>query len=163
MRIASFLNPWADPQGAGYQVIQSLIAVGTGGVTGVGLMEGRQKLFYLPYPYSDFIFAVIGEELGLLGAVAVVLAFVVLLWRGLRAAWSAPDEFGRFLAAGLTLSIVLQALINICRGARPRCPPRASRCRSSARGGSSLVFALFGVGLVAERVAARGLTWRARS
>src|SRR5437867_9717414 len=99
-RIEVFLNPWSDARGAGYQIIQSLIAVGTGGVSGVGLMEGRQKLFYLPYPYSDFIFAVIGEELGLLGALLVLLAFVVLLWRGLRAAWNAPDPFGMFLPPG---------------------------------------------------------------
>jgi cell division protein FtsW len=85
-RIEVFLNPWSDARGAGYQIIQSLIAVGTGGVTGLGLMEGRQKLFYLPYPYSDFIYAVIGEELGLLGAGAVVCAFLLFLWRGVRAA-----------------------------------------------------------------------------
>ncbi len=162
MRITSFINPWADPQGAGYHVIQSLIAVGTGGVTGVGLMEGRQKLFYLPYPYSDFVFAVIGEELGLLGAMAVVIAFVVLLWRGLRASWSAPDEFGRFLAAGLTLSIVLQALINIsvvlgllASQGDPAAVHQRGRLLARVRalrrrpGG--------------QRVAARGLTWRARS
>src|SRR5206468_10343040 len=88
-RIEAFLNPYSDPRGSGYQIIQSLIAVGTGGVTGVGFTQGRQKLFYLPYPYSDFIFAVVGEELGLIGACAVVLAFVVFLWRGGRAAWTA--------------------------------------------------------------------------
>ncbi len=148
-RIISFFNPWADPQGAGYHVIQSLIAVGTGGVTGVGLMEGRQKLFYLPYPYSDFVFAVIGEELGLLGALAVVIAFVVLLWRGLRASWGAPDEFGRFLAAGLTLGIVFQALINISV-VLGLLPPKGIPLPFISAGGSSLVFALFGVGLVAN-------------
>jgi cell division protein FtsW len=146
-RIEVFLNPWADARGAGYQIIQSLIAVGTGGLTGVGLMEGRQKLFYLPYPYSDFIFAVIGEELGLLGALVVVLGFVLLLWRGLRAAWKAPDTFGMFLAAGVTLAIVIQAFINISvvLGLVPTkgiCLPFISA------GGSSLVFTLFGVGLV---------------
>ena len=146
-RIEVFLNPWTDARGAGYQIIQSLIAVGTGGITGVGLMEGRQKLFYLPYPYSDFIFAVIGEELGLLGALAVVLGFVLLLWRGLRTAWKAPDTFGTFLAAGLTLAIVIQAFINISvvLGLVPTkgiCLPFISA------GGSSLVFTLFGVGLV---------------
>jgi cell division protein FtsW len=92
VRFESFFNPWADPQGAGYHVIQSLIAVGTGGVTGVGLMEGQQKHFYLPYPYSDFIYAVIGEELGLLGASAVVAGFVFFLWRGLRTAWRARQR-----------------------------------------------------------------------
>src|SRR5207245_11321973 len=111
-RIEVFLNPWSDARGAGYQIIQSLIAVGTGGLTGVGLMEGRQKLFYLPYPYSDFIYAVIGEELGLLGAGAVLLGFMLLLWRGVRAAWKGPDAFGPYLAHGLTLPLLLQALIN---------------------------------------------------
>jgi cell division protein FtsW len=148
-RILTFLDPWSDPQGAGYQVIQSLIAVGTGGLTGVGLMEGRQKLFYLPYPYSDFIFAVIGEELGILGALAVVLAFGVLLWRGLRAAWGAPDDFGRFLAAGLTLSIVLQAFINISV-TLGLLPTKGIPLPFISAGGSSLLFALIGVGLVAN-------------
>jgi cell division protein FtsW len=149
VRITSFINPWADPQGAGYHVIQSLIAVGTGGVSGVGLMEGRQKLFYLPYPYSDFIFAVIGEELGLLGTLAVVAAFVVLLWRGLRAAWGAPDVFGRFLAAGITLGIVFQAFINISV-VLGLLPPKGIPLPFISAGGSSLVFTLFGVGLVAN-------------
>jgi cell division protein FtsW len=149
VRLTSFIDPWSDPQGAGYQVIQSLIAVGTGGVTGVGLMEGRQKLFYLPYPYSDFVFAVIGEELGLLGALAVVLAFVVLLWRGWKAAWSAPDDFGRFLAAGVTLSIVFQALINVSV-VLGLLPTKGIPLPFISAGGSSLVFALFGVGLVAN-------------
>jgi cell division protein FtsW len=149
VRVTTFFHPWSDPQGAGYHVIQSLIAVGTGGVSGVGVMEGRQKLFYLPYPYSDFIFAVIGEELGMLGALAVVLAFVVLLWRGLKAAWSAPDAFGRFLAAGLTLSIVFQALINISV-VLGLLPPKGIPLPFISAGGSSLVFALIGVGLVAN-------------
>jgi cell division protein FtsW len=149
IRLTTFLDPWSDPQGAGYQVIQSLIAVGTGGITGVGLMEGRQKLFYLPYPYSDFIFAVIGEELGMLGALAVVTAFVVILWRGLRAAWSAPDDFGRFLAAGLTLSIVLQALINVSV-TLGLLPTKGIPLPFISAGGSSLVFALVGIGLVAN-------------
>jgi cell division protein FtsW len=149
IRLITFLDPWSDPQGAGYQVIQSLIAVGTGGITGVGLMEGRQKLFYLPYPYSDFIFAVIGEELGMLGALAVVTAFVVILWRGLRAAWGAPDDFGRFLAAGLTLSIVLQALINVSV-TLGLMPTKGIPLPFISAGGSSLVFALLGIGLVAN-------------
>ncbi|HSB62238.1 MAG TPA: putative lipid II flippase FtsW [Vicinamibacteria bacterium] len=146
-RIEVFLNPWVDARGAGYQIIQSLIAVGTGGLTGVGLMEGRQKLFYLPYPYSDFIFAVIGEELGLLGALGVVLAFVLLLWRGLRAAWNAPDAFGMFLAAGLTLAIVIQAFVNISV-VLGLLPTKGIPLPFISAGGSSLVFALFGVGLV---------------
>src|SRR4029077_16956773 len=104
-RIEAFLNPWSDARGAGYQIIQSLIAVGTGGVSGVGLMEGRQKLFYLPYPYNDFIFSVIGEELGLAGSIAVLTGFMLFLWRGVRASWKAPDAFGMYLAAGLTFAV----------------------------------------------------------
>jgi cell division protein FtsW len=146
-RIEAFLNPWSDARGAGYQIIQSLIAVGTGGVAGVGLMEGRQKLFYLPYPYSDFIYAVIGEELGLLGAAAVVAAFVLLLWRGLRAAWKAPDAFGTYLAAGLTLVIVLQAFINISV-VLGLLPTKGIPLPFISAGGSSLVFTLLAVGLV---------------
>jgi cell division protein FtsW len=146
-RLTSFFNPWADARGSGYQIIQSLIAVGSGGLKGVGLMEGRQKLFYLPYPYSDFIFAVIGEELGLAGSIAVVLAFVLFLWRGLRAAWNAPDVFGTFLAAGITLGIVLQAFVNLSV-VLGLVPTKGIPLPFISAGGSSLVFALFGVGLV---------------
>jgi cell division protein FtsW len=146
-RIEAYLNPWSDARGSGYQLIQSLIAVGTGGVHGVGLGEGRQKLFYLPYPYSDFIYAVIGEELGLLGTGAVVLAFVLLLWRGVRAAWKAPDPFGTFLAAGLTLSVVLQALINMSV-VLGLLPTKGIPLPFISAGGSSLVLTLLSVGLV---------------
>jgi cell division protein FtsW len=146
-RIEAFLNPWSDARGYGYQIIQSLIAVGTGGLTGQGLMEGRQKLFYLPYPYSDFIFAVIGEELGLIGAAAVVAGFLLFLWRGLRAAWRAPDAFGTFLASGLTLAIVLQALINVSV-VLGLLPTKGIPLPLISAGGSSLVLTLFAVGLI---------------
>ena len=146
-RIEAYLNPWSDARGSGYQIIQSLIAVGTGGLSGVGLMEGRQKLFYLPYPYSDFIYAVIGEELGMLGALAVVLGFVFLLWRGVRAAWTAPDAFGTYLAAGLTLSIVLQALINVSV-VLGLLPTKGIPLPFISAGGSSLLFTLVSVGLL---------------
>jgi cell division protein FtsW len=146
-RIEAFLDPYADPMRSGYQIIQSMIAVGTGGVTGVGLMEGRQKLFYLPYPYSDFIFAVIGEELGFLGASAIVLGFLLFLWRGIRAAWKAPDAFGMFLAAGLTLAIVLQALINVSV-VLGLLPTKGIPLPFISAGGSSLVLTLLAVGLV---------------
>jgi cell division protein FtsW len=146
-RIEAYLNPWSDARGSGYQIIQSLIAVGTGGLSGVGLMEGRQKLFYLPYPYSDFIYAVIGEELGMLGAGAVVLGFVLLLWRGVRAAWQAPDAFGTFLAAGLTLSIVLQGLINVSV-VLGLLPTKGIPLPFISAGGSSLLFTLLSVGLL---------------
>ena len=112
-RILAFLNPYADRQKAGFHIIQSLIAVGTGGVTGVGLMEGKQKLFYLPEPHTDFIFAVTAEELGLFGAVFVVALFAIFLWRGMRASWRTGDLFGRYLAVGITCMVVLQAFINI--------------------------------------------------
>jgi len=112
-RILAFINPYSDPQGRGFHIIQSLIAVGTGGVTGVGLMEGKQKLFYLPEPHTDFIFAVTAEELGLLGAVVIVALFSIFLWRGIRAAIRTEDVFGRFLAVGITSMVVLQAFINI--------------------------------------------------
>jgi cell division protein FtsW len=112
-RILAFLNPYSDPQGRGFHIIQSLIAVSTGGVTGLGLMEGKQKLFYLPEPHTDFIFAVTAEELGLAGAMAVIVLFTIFLWRGTRAAVRTQDNFGRFLAVGITGMIVLQAFINI--------------------------------------------------
>ena len=112
-RILAFLNPYSDPQGRGFHMIQSLIAVSTGGVTGLGLMEGKQKLFYLPEPHTDFIFAVTAEELGLLGALTVVILFAIFLWRGVRASLRTQDDFGRFLAIGITSMIVLQAFINI--------------------------------------------------
>jgi cell division protein FtsW len=112
-RILAFLNPYADRQRAGFHIIQSLIAVGTGGVTGTGLMEGKQKLFYLPEPHTDFIFAVTAEELGLVGALFVVALFAIFLWRGMRASWRTEDTFGRYLAVGITSMVVLQAFINI--------------------------------------------------
>lgn len=112
-RILAFMNPYADPQGRGFHMIQSLIAVATGGVTGLGLMEGKQKLFYLPEPHTDFIFAVTAEELGLVGALAVIILFAIFLWRGTRAALRTQDNFGRFLAVGITSMITLQAFINI--------------------------------------------------
>ena len=112
-RILAFLNPYADRQRTGFHIIQSLIAVGTGGVTGTGLMEGKQKLFYLPEPHTDFIFAVTAEELGLVGALFVVTLFAIFLWRGMRASWRTEDMFGRYLAVGITSMVVLQAFINI--------------------------------------------------
>jgi len=112
-RILAFLNPYADRQKTGFHIIQSLIAVGTGGITGTGLMEGKQKLFYLPEPHTDFIFAVTAEELGLLGALFVVTLFAIFLWRGMRVSWRTEDIFGRYLAVGITSMVVLQAFINI--------------------------------------------------
>lgn len=112
-RMMAFVNPWADPQGAGFHMIQSLIAVGTGGITGLGLMEGKQKLFYLPEPHTDFIFAVIAEELGLLGTLAVVTLFAVFCYRGMRGAMKTSDLYARFLAVGITSAVIIQAFFNI--------------------------------------------------
>jgi cell division protein FtsW len=112
-RILAFINPYAERQKAGFHLIQSLIAVSTGGITGTGLMEGKQKLFYLPEPHTDFIFAVTAEELGLVGALFVVALFAIFLWRGMRASWRTQDTFGRYLAVGITSMVVLQAFINI--------------------------------------------------
>jgi cell division protein FtsW len=112
-RIKAFLNPYSDPQGKGFHIIQSLIAVSTGGITGLGFMEGKQKLFYLPEPHTDFIFAVTAEELGLLGSLVVLLLFGIFLWRGVRTALRTQDTFGRLLAVGITCMVVVQAFINI--------------------------------------------------
>jgi len=112
-RILAFLDPYSDPQGKGFHIIQSLIAVSTGGIAGTGLMEGKQKLFYLPEPHTDFIFSVISEELGLVGAVIIVILFALFLWRGVRTALRTQDMFGRLLVAGITGMVVVQAFINI--------------------------------------------------
>lgn len=112
-RLMAFLDPFAHSDDAGYQVVQSLYAIGSGGVFGEGFAKGQQKLFYLPYPYSDFIFSVVGEELGLIGTMAVLIAFGLLLWRGTRAAMKAPDRFGMLLGIGIITGIIVQALFNI--------------------------------------------------
>jgi cell division protein FtsW len=112
-RILAFMNPYSDPQGRGFHIIQSLIAVGTGGLTGLGLMEGRQKLFYLPEPHTDFIFAVTAEELGLVGALVVVALFGIYMYRAIRAAVLTNDNFARFIATGIAAMIGVQALFNI--------------------------------------------------
>jgi cell division protein FtsW len=112
-RILAFINPFSDPQGKGFHMIQSLIAVSTGGITGLGLMEGKQKLFYLPEPHTDFIFAVTAEELGLVGSVIIVALFAVFLWRGIRTALRTQDAFGQFLVVGISCMVVVQAFVNI--------------------------------------------------
>jgi cell division protein FtsW len=112
-RILALFDLDRDPAATSYQISQSIIAIGSGGLLGRGFAEGRQKLFYLPIPHSDFIFAVIGEELGLLGASLLVLAFLAVAWRGLRASRRAPDLFGQLLSAGLTATIVVQAFLNM--------------------------------------------------
>ncbi|MCC6131484.1 MAG: putative lipid II flippase FtsW [Acidobacteria bacterium] len=112
-RLMTFLNPEADPLGKGFQSLQSLIAVGTGGISGLGLGNSKQKLFFLPYPYTDFIYAIVGEELGFIGCVLVLGVFGLLLARGFRAAVNSPDSFGRLAGTGICVMIVFQALLNI--------------------------------------------------
>lgn len=112
-RMLAFVNPEADPRGTGFHILQSLIAVGTGGLRGLGLMEGRQKLFYLPEPHTDFIFANVCEELGLIGALLVIALFIALGYRGLRAAYLSTDPFARFLAFGITSTVLIQAFFNM--------------------------------------------------
>jgi len=146
-RILAFLNPYADPKGFGFHIIQSLIAVATGGVTGLGLMEGKQKLFYLPEPHTDFIFAVTAEELGLVGALAVIILFAIFLWRGTRAALRTQDNFGRFLAVGITSMIVLQAFINISV-VLGLMPTKGIPLPFVSYGGSSLFVTLMCVGVL---------------
>jgi cell division protein FtsW len=146
-RLVTFLDPWADPQGAGYQVIQSLLAVGSGGVNGLGFTEGRQKMFFLPFAHSDFIFAVVGEELGLLGGLGVVALFGLFLWRGMRAALRAPDRFGMLLGTGIVTGIVAQALFNMSV-VLALVPTKGIPLPFVSYGGSSLVPTLFSVGLL---------------
>jgi cell division protein FtsW len=146
-RLLAFLDPWADPLGDGFQVIQSMIAIGTGGVTGKGLMAGVQKLFYLPEPHTDFIFAVLSEELGLVGATVIVACFCVIAWRGLRAATYAPDPFGSFLALGLTMMIVLQAFVNISV-VMGLLPTKGITLPLVSSGGSSLLVNLLAMGVL---------------
>jgi len=146
-RVLAFLNPYADPLGKGFQIIQSFIAVGTGGITGVGLMEGRQKLFYLPEPQTDFIFAVVGEELGFIGATVLVAAFGVVLWRGWRASARCTCEFGRLLAMGLTVMVVGQALVNMSV-VLGLLPTKGIPLPLISYGGSSLFVTLAAVGIL---------------
>lgn len=112
-RILAYLNPWADPEGAGFQLIQSLVALGSGGLFGLGLGESRQKLFYLPAAHTDFIFSVIGEELGFVGALIVVILLGFLFWTGIRLALQAPDGFGVFTGLGITMLLALETLVHI--------------------------------------------------
>ena len=146
-RLITFLDPWADQQGAGFQVVQSLIAIGSGGSNGLGFAQGKQKMLFLPFAHSDFIFAVIGEELGLVGALAVVAVFALFLWRGLRTALLAPDRFGMLLSLGIVASVVAQALFNISV-VLSLVPTKGIPLPFISYGGSSLVPTLAAVGIL---------------
>lgn len=146
-RLMAFLNPASDPQGTGFQLLQSLIAVGSGGFSGVGLMESKQKLFYLPEAHTDFIYAVICEELGLIGALLVIGLFVVYGWRGLRTSFNAPDGFGRLLALGITAMVLCQALINFAV-VLGMVPTKGIPLPFVSYGGSSLLVMLLATGVL---------------
>lgn len=146
-RLTAFLNPWADPMDSGWNVIQSLLAIGSGGMFGLGLGEGRQKFLYVPEQHTDFIFAILGEELGFVGTTVVLLLFAVIAWRGWRAALQAPDMYGCMLAVGITSMIVFQALLNmgVVTGSLPT---TGITLPFVSFGGSSLVITLAAVGIL---------------
>ncbi len=146
-RVMAFLNPESDPQGRGFQLMQSLIAVGSGGFSGVGLMESKQKLFYLPEAHTDFIYAVLCEELGFIGGAIVLALFAVYGWRGIRAALKAPDNFGRFAALGITVMVVSQALINL-GVVLGMMPTKGIPLPFLSYGGSSLLVMLLATGVL---------------
>ncbi len=146
-RIFSYLDPWADPQGAGHQIIQSFLAFGSGGIFGRGLGEGRQKLLFLPERHSDFIYAVIGEELGLIGALAVLLLFLIILWRGMQIALSAGEQFSRMLALGITVLICMQGMINMAV-VTGLLPTKGIALPLISYGGSSLVVTMGAMGVL---------------
>ncbi len=146
-RLMAFLDPFKYADDAGYQVVQGLYAIGSGGILGEGFAKGQQKLFYLPYPFSDFIFAVVGEELGLVGTLAIVIAFSLLLWRGARAALNAPDRFGQLLGMGIITGIVVQALFNISV-VISILPAKGIPLPFISYGGTSIITTLFAVGIL---------------
>ena len=146
-RVFSFLDPWADPQGAGHQIIQSFLAFGSGGLFGRGLGEGRQKLLFLPERHSDFIYAVIGEELGLIGALFVLLLFFIILWRGIRIVLSAGEPFSRMLALGITLLVTMQGMINMAV-VTGMLPTKGIALPLVSYGGSSLVITMASLGVL---------------
>ncbi len=146
-RLLIFLNPWADRKGTGFQIIQSLIALGSGGLIGVGLGQSKQKLFYLPEAHTDFIFAIIGEELGFLGALAIIALFALFIWQGMRVCLNSQDAFGRALSFGVVTMIALEAIINIgvvCG----ILPTKGLPLPFVSYGGTSLVFHMMAVGLL---------------
>jgi len=147
VRVMSFLHPESDPQGAGFQLMQSLIAVGSGGFSGVGLMESKQKLFFLPEAQTDFIYAVICEELGFIGAIVVIALFAVYGFRGIRAAFNAPDGFGRMLALGVTAMVIFQSLINFAV-VLGMMPTKGIPLPFVSYGGSSLLVMLLATGVL---------------
>jgi cell division protein FtsW len=147
VRLLSFLDPEKDPLGAGYQANQSLIAIGSGGLDGLGFMDGIQKRYYLPEAHTDFIYAVIGEEFGLIGTTLLLLCFAAIAWRGLRVGLRAPDRFGALLGLGITMIIVLQALVNLSV-VTALLPTKGIPLPFVSNGGSSLLINMIGMGVL---------------
>ena len=146
-RVFAFLDPWQDPRGSGFQIIQSWLAFGSGGALGRGIGESRQKLFYLPEAHTDFIFAIVGEELGFIGASAVVLLFVALIWRGLRIGLRAADPFGAYLALGITVLVATQTLVNL-GVVTGLLPTKGLPLPYLSFGGSALLVTMLGTGVL---------------
>jgi cell division protein FtsW len=154
-RILTFLNPWADPKGTGWQIIHSFLALGSGGFTGAGLSASKQKLFYLPEPHTDFIFSVLGEELGFWGVSLVLGLFMVLIWRGIKTALEARDLYGTYLAFGCTLVIGVQAFVNVAV-VMGLLPTKGLTLPFISYGGSSLLVNLACVGLLLSVASHKG-------
>lgn len=146
-RIASYLDPWSDTQGAGFQIIQSFLALGSGGVFGLGLGCSKQKLFYLPQAHTDFIFSIIGEETGIIGTLSIVALFVLFVWFGIQISIKAKELFGRFLALGITTSIGLKAVINIAVSTGA-IPTKGLPLPFISYGGTALIFTVIGVAIL---------------
>ena len=146
-RILAYLNPWADPEGSGFQLIQSLVALGSGGLFGVGLGESRQKLFYLPAAHTDFIFSVIGEELGFVGATVVLILLGLLFWYGIRLALAAPDGFGLLVGLGIVMLLALETLVHV-GVATGAIPTKGLPLPFISYGGSSLIANLISISVL---------------
>lgn len=146
-RVMYFIDPWQDAKGKGFQLVQSLLALGSGGIFGEGWFQSRQKCFWIPEPHTDFIFAIVGEELGLIGCAVIVLLFIVFIWRGLVTASKAKDKFGKLLATGVTAVIAIQAIINIAV-VTGSMPVTGVPLPFISYGGSSLIFNLIAVGVL---------------
>jgi cell division protein FtsW len=146
-RFLAFLNPWRDPSDTSFQLLHSLLALGSGGLLGAGLGSGQQKLFYLPEPHTDFILAVIGEETGIIGVSIVLLLYALLIYKGFKIALRAPERFGTYLAFGLTLIVGLQAFIN-CAVVMGLMPTKGLPLPFISYGGSSLLTNLFAMGIL---------------
>ncbi len=146
-RLLAFVDPWQDPMGFGYQIIQSWIALGSGGVAGLGMGESRQKLFFLPMSDNDFIFSIIGEEFGLIGTTSIVIMFALLTWQGIRVCKATPDLFGFFLSLGITVLLALQAAVNIAV-VTGSIPTTGLPLPFISTGGSSILLSMLGIGIL---------------